>query len=176
MSFDLTPLFESGGTFQQIGYYSFPSITEGVSIDQLPCHLTTYIIHIKLHLRHVLYPKEHRKYGKQSQCKSIVGCNRFSLDTQIDSVKSIRQSVQGKHCVYFCRKFQKCCHFRFIQHQKLMKKEKIAQKFKVILEDLSSQSQLQMCQLIRKNGRRETKSFLVEKELKMHLKVTYTCI
>ena len=55
MSFDLTPLFESGGTFQQIGYYSFPSITEGVSIDQLPCHLTTYKIHIKLHLRHVLH-------------------------------------------------------------------------------------------------------------------------
>ena len=99
-----------------------------------------------------------------------------ALDTQIDSVKLNRQSVQGKHCVYFCRKFQKCCHFRFIQHQKLMKKEKIAQKFKVILEDLSSQSQLQMCQLIRKNGRRETKSFLVEKELKMHLKVTYTCM
>ena len=59
MSFDLTPLFESGGTFQQIGYYSFPSITEGVSIDQLPCHLTTYKIHIKLHLRHVLSPKGH---------------------------------------------------------------------------------------------------------------------
>ena len=36
---------------------------------------------------------------------------------------------------------------------------------------------LDVCQLIRKNGRRETKSFLVEKELKMHLKVTYnTCI
>ena len=73
-----------------------------------------------------------KQFGKQSQCKSIVGCNKFSLDTQINS-------VQGKHCVYFCRKFQKCCHFRFIQHQKLMKKEKIAQKFKVILEDLSSQ-------------------------------------